>query len=113
MTGFPSGGFEIIVLTSVCPLMDEHKRLVQVSKWEELAVGKTESCSSGQEDIQHVFLRLPFGSNGKESACNIRDQGSIPRLGSSSGEGNGNPLQYCCLENPMDRSLVGYSPQGL
>ena len=37
------------------------------------------------------------------SACDAGDQGLIPELGSSSGEGNGNPLQYPCLENPMDR----------
>ena len=42
-------------------------------------------------------------SNGKESACNAGDQGLIPGLGSSSGEGNGNPLQYSCLEKPLDR----------
>ena len=40
---------------------------------------------------------------GKESACNAGDQGSIPGLGRSSGEGNGNPLWYSCLENPMNR----------
>ena len=39
----------------------------------------------------------------KESACNAGDLGSIPGLGRSPGEGNGNPLQYSCLENPMDR----------
>ena len=39
---------------------------------------------------------------GKESACNAGDPGSIPGLGRSPGEGNGNPLQYSCLENPMD-----------
>ena len=39
----------------------------------------------------------------KESACSAGDLGSIPGLGRSSGEGNGNPLQYSCLENPMDR----------
>ena len=49
--------------------------------------------------------RLPCSSNGKESACNAGDQGSIPGLGSSSGEGNGNPLQYSCLENSMDREV--------
>ena len=38
-----------------------------------------------------------------ESACNVRDLGSIPQLGRSPGEGSGNPLQYSCLENPMDR----------
>ena len=40
---------------------------------------------------------------GKDSACSAGDPGSIPGLGRSSGEGNGNPLQYLCLENPMDR----------
>ena len=42
------------------------------------------------------------GSDGKASACNVGDPGSIPGLGRSSGEGNGNPLQYSCLENSMD-----------
>ena len=42
------------------------------------------------------------GSEGKASACNVGDLGSIPGLGRSPGEGNGNPLQYSCLENPMD-----------
>jgi len=39
----------------------------------------------------------------KESACSAEDPGSIPGLGRSPGEGNGNPLQYSCLENPLDR----------
>ena len=43
------------------------------------------------------------GSDGKVSICNAGDPGSIPGLGRSPGEGNGNPLQYSCLENPMDR----------
>ena len=42
------------------------------------------------------------GSDGKASAYNVGDPGSIPGLGISSGEGNGSPLQYSCLENPMD-----------
>ena len=46
---------------------------------------------------------LPGGSDGKESAYNAGDPGSIPRLGRFPGEGNGNPFQYSCLENPMDR----------
>ena len=41
-------------------------------------------------------------SEGKESACNVGDPGSMPGLGRSPREGNGNPLQYSCLENPMD-----------
>ena len=48
-------------------------------------------------------MGLPGGSDGKGSACNAGDPGSIPGLGRSPGEGNGNPLQNSCLENPMDR----------
>ena len=46
---------------------------------------------------------FPGGSDGKESACHAGDPGSIPGLGRSPGEGNGNPLQYSCLENSIDR----------
>ena len=46
---------------------------------------------------------FPGGSDGKESAHNSGDSGVIPELGKSPGEGNGNPLQYSCLENFMDR----------
>ena len=45
---------------------------------------------------------FPGGSDGKASAYNAGDLGSIPGSGRSPGEGNGNPLQYSCLENPMD-----------
>ena len=48
-------------------------------------------------------LGFPGGTDGKESACNAGDPGVSPRLGKSPGEGNGNPLQYSCLENSMDR----------
>ena len=48
------------------------------------------------------MLSFPGGSDGKASACNVGDPGSIPGLGRSPGEGNGHPLQYSCLENPMD-----------
>ena len=57
-----------------------------------------------------VFLGFPGGSHDEESACNAGDLGSIPGLGRSPGEGNGNPLQFSCLENPHgQRSLVDYS----
>ena len=49
------------------------------------------------------MLGLPCISEGKESAYNAEDQGLIPMLGRYPGEGNGNPHQYACLENPMDR----------
>jgi len=48
-------------------------------------------------------LDFPGGSDGKVSAYNAGDPSSIPRSGRSPGEGNGNPPQYSCLENPMDR----------
>jgi len=48
-----------------------------------------------------VFLGFLCGSAGKESACNVGDLGSIPGLRRSPGEGKGNPLQYCGLENFM------------
>ena len=50
----------------------------------------------------YTMLGFPGGSDGKASAGNVGDLGSIPGLGRSSGEGNGNPLQYPCLEKPMD-----------
>ena len=46
---------------------------------------------------------FPGGLDGKESACNAGDPGSIPRSGRTPGEGNGYPLQCSCLENPIDR----------
>ena len=48
-------------------------------------------------------MGFPGGSEGKASACDAGDPGLIPGSGRSPGEGNGNPLQYSCLENPMDR----------
>ena len=50
-----------------------------------------------------TVMGFPGGSNGKESACSVGDLGSIPGLGRSPGGGNGNPLQYSCLENSTDR----------
>ena len=51
-------------------------------------------------DINYIYF--PASSNGKESAYNAGDLGLIPGSGRSPGEGNGNPLQYSCLENSMD-----------
>ena len=49
------------------------------------------------------YKGFPGGSEGKASACDAGDLGLIPESGRSPGEGNGNPLQYSCQENPMDR----------
>ena len=55
---------------------------------------------------------LPGGSDGKASACSAGDLGSPPGLGRSPGEGNGNPLQYSCLENSMDGEPGGLQSMG-
>ena len=56
---------------------------------------------------------FPHSSVGKESACNAGDLGWIPGSGRSPGEGNGNPLQYSCLENPMDRGAWWATAHGV
>ena len=71
--------------------------------------------------LQHRELYLiplipwgsPCGLDGKESTCHARDTASIPGLGKPPGGGNGNPLQYSCLGNPMDRGACwSYSSWG-
>ena len=59
--------------------------------------------NTGEDGLQTVTLIFPGGSNGKVSAYNAGDLGSIHGLGRSPGERNGSPLQYSCLKNPMDR----------
>ena len=52
-------------------------------------------------------MGFPDGSDSKESACNVGDLGLIPGLGKFPGGEYGNPFQYSCLENPMDRGAFG------
>ena len=77
-----------------------HKTLVKKTLWCEISL----RCS--RHKFKLIFKDrhqgFPGGSEDKESACNARDLGSIPGLERSPGEGNGNPLQSSCLENPMD-----------
>ena len=61
----------------------------------------------------YLYLGFPHSSVSKESACNAGDPVLIPGLGRSSGEGNGNPLQYSCLENPMDRGAWQATVHGI
>ena len=61
-------------------------------------------------DVSIVSVGFHCGSVSKEFACNVEDLGWIPGLGRSPGGGHDNPLQYSCLENPMDREA--YSPWG-
>ena len=65
--------------------------------------GINESMDMSLNKLQELVNSFPGGSDSKASACNVGDLDSIPGSGRSPGEGNGNPLQYYCLENPMDR----------
>ena len=58
-------------------------------------------------------MGFPDGSDGKESACNAEDAGLIPGLERSAGEVNGNPVQYSCLKNSMDRGAWWAKSMGL
>ena len=77
----------------------------------ERKTGKTKkSCHY----VQLVRIRVfPGGLSGKDSACNVGDLGLIPRLERSHGGGNGNPLQYSCLGNSMDRGIWQVTVHGL
>ena len=82
-----------------------------------LSFKPTFSLSSFTREVRwEVPANFPGGSDGEVSAYNARDLGSIPGSGSSPGEGNSNPLQCSCLENPMDGGAwlqsTDYSPWG-
>ena len=68
---------------------------------------------SAGKQISKVFWSFPNSSAGKESAWHAGDPGSNPGLGRSPGEGNVNPLQYSCLENPMDRGAWWATVRGV
>ena len=72
-----------------------------------LAAGKVQTLSALLDEGCSYLLpgAFPHGSDIKESACNVGDPGSIPGSGRAPGEGNGHPLQYSCLENPIDRGV--------
>ena len=90
-------------------LIDEVQRLTSSSKWEISPLDHHIQCSL---PLAHQLMLLarwlqhqgfPGGLHGKESAYQAGELGLIPGSGRCPGEGNGNPLQYSCLENPMDR----------
>ena len=66
-------------------------------------VQKSKADASASRSFFGILYGFPGGTDGKESACNAGDLGSIPGLGRSPGEGNRNPLQYSCLKNLRDR----------
>ena len=59
--------------------------------------------------VSYISFRVPWCSDGKGPAHNMGDPGSVPGLGRAPEEGNGNPLQYSCLENPMDRGIYRWA----
>ena len=77
-----------------------------------LLVGLSCLCSDIGQPLD-LFMVFPDGSDGKESACNAGGLGLIPGSGRSPGEENGNPLQYSCLENPMDREAWRATVHGI
>ena len=72
-------------------------------RWENGVLAHSVTQMTGSMSVFTSKKHFPGGSDGKESACHAGDPGSIPGLGRSPGEGNGNPLQYSCLENSTDR----------
>ena len=69
--------------------------------------GSVFAAGMGLLALQHGILGFPGGPEGKEPTCSVGDPHSISEWGRSPGEGNGNPLQYFCLGNPMDRGGFG------
>ena len=78
----------------------------KISKTNKLPFKGTQNSQVSRNWFKYVhtnFQHLTGGSDGKASACNAGDPGSIPESGRSPGEGNDNSLKHSCLENPMDR----------
>ena len=91
---------------AMCPLISENAECW----WQGAGVAVEEKASVvgrlvilTEQISEDCIEGLPCSSDGKEFACNAGDLSSIPRLGRSPGVGNGNPLQYSYLQNPMDR----------
>ena len=78
---------------------EQHRNNVHSNRTSK-GIGKNLGITKMQNRLLGGF---PGGSDGKASVYNAGNPGSIPGSGRSAGEGNGNPLQYYCLENPMDR----------
>ena len=77
-------------------------------------IKKQNKTKHGQENtVCGLLMDIPCGSDDKASVYNVGDPGSIPGLGRSPGEGNGNPLQDYCLENPMDRGAWWATAHGV
>ena len=95
-----SGSYKVFITITFVPQTSHLLHLPQAYAFVE---------ATGMNRILYSFSLIewtkgfPSGSGGKASTSNVGDPGSIPGLGSSPGEGSGNPLQYSCLENSKDR----------
>ena len=95
------------------------KEMIQKMSWWQDYIEADGLLSMGLHRVRHDWRDLAAaaaaagGLDGKASACNAEDPGSIPGLGRSPGEGNGNSLQYSCLENSMDREAWWATVQGV
>ena len=105
----------------VCACPEHSCSLLSYTRWLSslilcIAWPNTQIChftKEGSPSYWRMVLGVPGGSDGRESACNTWDLGSIPGLGGSPGGGHGNPLHCSCLKNPHgQRSLAGYHPWG-
>ena len=95
--------------------LSKQSRRAKIRQWEWGRARIDELVSTGTRILDPMWLEAScsWWPNSKESPCNSGHLGSIPGLGRSPGEGNGDPLQYSCLENPHgQRRLVGYRSWG-
>ena len=99
------GGGETLKISSGNILSREYQGSQEKDSTRGWLCGLIQRVGGGEIELNCLLVQaFPGGSRGKESnAGDIRDVGSIPGSGKSPGEGNGNPLQYSCLENAMDR----------
>ena len=83
--------------------MNVHSSFIHKSQTQET----TQTCLLNKQIMVYLYNNtvLPLWLCGEESTCNAEELGSVPGSRRSPGEGNDNPLQYCCLENPMDREV--------
>ena len=102
----PGSPFRLQTHLTICPSEPNHALLWTVTKSHRMFITHIlfllTFLKLFLKLILYIYMGFPGGSEVKASACNAGDLGSIPGLGRSPGEGNGNPLQYSCLENPMD-----------
>ena len=99
---------QFVVIHTVKGFSVVNEAEVDVLFWNSLAFSVIQWMS-----LLGLLAKIKCGPVGKESACNVGDPGLIPGSGRSSGEGNGSPLQYSCLETPIDRGSLQATVQGV